>query len=73
MPGHPVDHMSIEPLTFGSPDDEYVHEEDEHVHDYVEEELNDREIAKTVKGDKESTDPNKAEVGKIKEAKDDKE
>nr|GEY37261.1 hypothetical protein [Tanacetum cinerariifolium] len=54
-------------------DDEYVHEEDEHVHDYVEEELNDREIAKTVKGDKESTDLNKAEVGKIKEAKDDKE
>ncbi|GKC90672.1 hypothetical protein Tco_1151321 [Tanacetum coccineum] len=33
-------------------DDEYIHEEDEHMHDYVEEEFNDAEIAKTVKGDK---------------------
>ncbi|GJV92430.1 hypothetical protein Tco_1540243 [Tanacetum coccineum] len=32
-------------------DDEYIHEEDKHVHDYVEEELNDAEIAKTVKVD----------------------
>ncbi|GJT94654.1 hypothetical protein Tco_1090172 [Tanacetum coccineum] len=49
--------------------DEYVHEEDEHVHDYVEEELNDAKIAKTVEGDKELTDPNKAEFEKIKEVK----
>ncbi|GJY60630.1 hypothetical protein Tco_0461287 [Tanacetum coccineum] len=50
-------------------DNEYVHEEEEHVHDYVEEEFKDAEIAKTVEGDKELTNPNKAEVGKTKEAK----
>ncbi|GJV11472.1 hypothetical protein Tco_1353013 [Tanacetum coccineum] len=54
-------------------DDEYVHEEEEHVHDYVEEELNDAEISKIVKGDKELTDPNKSEAEKIKEAKGDEE
>nr|GEX03173.1 retrovirus-related Pol polyprotein from transposon TNT 1-94 [Tanacetum cinerariifolium] len=52
-------------------DDEYVHEEDERVHDYVEEELNDTKISKTVKGDKELSDPNKAETKKIEEAKGD--
>ncbi|GJT89243.1 hypothetical protein Tco_1070960 [Tanacetum coccineum] len=49
-------------------DDEYVHEEEEHVHDYVEEELNDEEIAKTIEG-AELTDPNKAEVEKTEEVK----
>ncbi|GJY18094.1 retrovirus-related pol polyprotein from transposon TNT 1-94, partial [Tanacetum coccineum] len=53
-------------------DDEYVHDEEEHVHDHVEEELKGVETAKTIEGDKELTDPNKAEVGKIKEAKGDK-
>nr|GEU87748.1 hypothetical protein [Tanacetum cinerariifolium] len=52
-------------------DDEYVHEEDERVHDYVEEEVNDAKIAKTVKGDKELSDLNKAEAGKTEEAKGD--
>ncbi|GKD97791.1 hypothetical protein Tco_1381688 [Tanacetum coccineum] len=32
-------------------DDEYVHEEYEHVHNYMEEELNDAEIAKTIEVD----------------------
>ncbi|GKF77190.1 hypothetical protein Tco_0229660, partial [Tanacetum coccineum] len=52
-------------------DDEYVHEEEEHVHDYVEEELNDAEIVKTIKGDKELFDLYKAEPEKIEEAKGD--
>nr|GEY28407.1 hypothetical protein [Tanacetum cinerariifolium] len=54
-------------------DDVYVHEEEEHVHDYVEEDLNDAKIAKTIKGDKELTYPNKVEVGKVEEVKGDKE
>ncbi|GJU24552.1 hypothetical protein Tco_1163173 [Tanacetum coccineum] len=54
-------------------DDEYVHEEYEHVHNYVEEELNDAEIAKTIEGDKELTVTNKVEVEKTEEAKGDKE
>ncbi|GJU65980.1 hypothetical protein Tco_1252239 [Tanacetum coccineum] len=52
-------------------DDEYVHEEEERVHDYVEEELNDAEIAKTIEGDKELFDPYKVEAEKIEEAKGD--
>ncbi|GJQ88874.1 hypothetical protein Tco_0000013 [Tanacetum coccineum] len=54
-------------------DDEYVHEDDEHVHDYMEEELNDAEIAKTVEGNREFTDANKAKVEKTEETKDDEE
>nr|GEY13267.1 hypothetical protein [Tanacetum cinerariifolium] len=54
-------------------DDVYVHEEEEHVHDYVEEDLNDAKIAKTVEGDKQLTYLNKVEVGKVEEVKGDKE
>ncbi|GJZ83821.1 hypothetical protein Tco_0648994 [Tanacetum coccineum] len=51
-------------------DDEFVHN-DEYVHDNVDEEMKDVEVADTWKGDEEITDTTKADAKKIEEVKDD--